>query len=285
MTQSTKMSDAYSHSSVTGQVAVVTGGAQGIGEATARLLAARGAAGIALVDRRREKGEAVAASLNDAGTKTIFIETDLAIHEQVMRVIPAVDAAFGRVDILCNIAGLTDRGTLLETDLELFDRMFAINLRAPFFLMQDTAKVMKREGRGGAIVNISSVNAHVGGPNLAAYSASKAGLLNLTKNTANALNMDRIRCNVVLPGWVDTPGEHETLKKFHDAPDNWLEAAEASRPFGKLLKADDVARMIAFLASPESAPMTGAVIDYEQTVFGGHLPIKTAYPKMGGIED
>ena len=279
------MSDAYSHSSVAGQVAVVTGGAQGIGEATARLLAARGAAGVVLVDRRRDKGEAVAASLNEAGTKTIFIETDLAIHDQVKRVIPAVDAAFGRVDIVCNIAGLTDRGTLLDTDLELFDRMFAINVRAPFFLLQDAVAVMKREGRGGSVVNISSVNAHVGGPNLAAYSASKAAIVNLTKNTANAFNMDRIRANAVLPGWVDTPGEHETLKKFHDAPDNWLEAAEKSRPFGKLLKADDVARMIVFLASPESAPMTGSVIDYEQAVFGGHLPIKTAYPRMGGIED
>ncbi len=125
------MSDAYSHSSVAGQVAVVTGGAQGIGEATARLLAARGAAGIAIVDRRKDKGEAVAASLNEAGTRTIFVETDLAIHEQVKRVIPVVDAAFGRVDIVCNIAGLTDRGTLLDTDLELFDKMFAINVRAP----------------------------------------------------------------------------------------------------------------------------------------------------------
>ena len=229
------MSDAYSHSSVTGQVAVVTGGAQGIGEATARLLAARGAAGIAIVDRRKDKGEAVARSLNEAGTRTIFIETDLAIHDQVKRVIPAVDAAFGRIDIVCNIAGLTDRGTLLDTDLALFDTMFAINVRAPFFLLQDAVKIMQREGRGGSIVNISSVNAHVGGPNLAAYSASKAAILNLTKNTANAFNMDRIRANVVLPGWVDTPGEHETLKKFHDAPDNWLEAAEKSRPFGKLL--------------------------------------------------
>jgi NAD(P)-dependent dehydrogenase (short-subunit alcohol dehydrogenase family) len=279
------MSDAYSHSSVAGQVAVVTGGAQGIGEATARLLAARGAAGVVLVDRRRDKGEAVAKSLSEAGTKTLFIEADLAVHAEVQRVIPAVDAAFGRVDIVCNIAGLTDRGTLLDTDLELFDKMFAINVRAPFFLLQDAVKIMQREKRGGSIVNISSVNAHVGGPNLAAYSASKAAILNLTKNTANAFNMDRIRANVVLPGWVDTPGEHETLKKFHDAPDNWLEAAEASRPFGKLLKSDDVARMIAFLASPESAPMTGSVIDYEQAVFGGHLPIKTAYPKMGGIED
>lgn len=279
------MSDAYSHSSVAGKVAVVTGGAQGIGEATARLLAARGARGIVLVDRRKEKGEAVAASLNEAGTKAIFVETDLAVHEQVQRVIPAADAAFGQVDILCNIAGLTDRGTLLDTDLELFDRMFAINLRAPFFLMQDAVRLMQRDKLEGTIVNMLSVNAHVGGQNLAAYSASKAGLTNLTKNTANAHNLDRIRVNGILLGWADTPGEHETLKKFHGAGDDWLEKAEASRPFGKLLKPDDIARMVAFLASPESSPMTGSVIDYEQTVFGGHLPLKPAYPNRGGGAD
>jgi len=276
------MSDAYSHSSVTGKVAVVTGGAQGIGEATARLLAARGAAGIVLVDRRKAQGEAVAAALGDAGTRAIFVEADLADHEQVQRVVPAADAAFGRVDILCNIAGLTDRGTLLDTDLELFERMFAVNIRAPFFLMQDAVKLMRRDGIEGTIVNMLSVNAHVGGPNLAAYSASKAALLNLTRNTANAHNLDRIRVNGILLGWADTPGEHETLRKFHGAGDDWLEKAEASRPFGKLLKPDDIARMVAFLASPESSPMTGAVIDYEQTVFGGHLPLKPAYPSADG---
>lgn len=276
------MSDAYSHSSVAGKVAVITGGAQGIGEAVARLLAARGAKGVVLVDRQKAKGEAVAASLTELGTRTIFVETDLADHEQVKRVIPAVDAAFGQVDVLCNIAGLTDRGTLLDTDLALFDRMFAVNIRAPFFLMQDAVKLMRRDKIEGTIVNMLSVNAHVGGQNLAAYSASKAALLNLTKNTANAHNLDRIRANGILLGWADTPGEHETLRKFHGAGDDWLEKAEASRPFGKLLKPEDIARMVAFLASPESSPMTGSVIDYEQTVFGGNLPLKPAYPNRGG---
>jgi NAD(P)-dependent dehydrogenase (short-subunit alcohol dehydrogenase family) len=276
------MSDAYSHSSVAGKVAVITGGAQGIGEAVARLLAARGAKGIVLVDRQKAKGEAVAASLTELGTKAIFVETDLADHEQVKRVIPAADAAFGQVDVLCNIAGLTDRGTLLDTDLALFDRMFAVNIRAPFFLMQDAVKLMRRDKIEGTIVNMLSVNAHVGGQNLAAYSASKAALLNLTKNTANAHNLDRIRSNGILLGWADTPGEHETLRKFHGAGDDWLEKAEASRPFGKLLKPEDIARMVAFLASPESSPMTSSVIDYEQTVFGGNLPLKPAYPNRGG---
>jgi NAD(P)-dependent dehydrogenase (short-subunit alcohol dehydrogenase family) len=272
------MSDSQA-SQFSGKIAVVTGGAQGIGEATARLLAARGAAGVALVDRQVERGEAVAKSISEAGTKAIFVEADLADHDAVGRVMPAVDAAFGRVDVLANVAGLTDRGTILDTDLTLFDRMFAINVRAPFFLMQDAIKLMQRERALGTIVNVLSVNAYVGGPNLAAYSASKGALLTLTKNTASAVNAMRIRVNGVMPGWVDTPGEHATLKRFHGAQEGWLEEAEKLRPFGQLLKSDGVARVIAFLAGPESAPMTGSILDYEQTVFGGYSgSALTGYP-------
>lgn len=269
------MSDPYSSSSLAGKIAVVTGAAQGIGEATARLFVARGAAGVVLVDRNGEKGRAVADSIGD---KALFVETDLANPEAVARVMPAADKRFGRVDILANIAGLTDRGTIFDTDLALFDAMFAVNVRAPFFLTQDALKLMQRDRIEGTIVNILSVNAHVGSPLLAAYSASKGALQTLTKNVANGVNQLRIRCNGILLGWVDTPGEHVTLKKYHDAADNWLEVAEAARPFGRLLKPEDVARQVAYLASDESAPMTGAVLDYEQTVFGGGGGGPSAYP-------
>lgn len=270
------MSDAYSSSSLEGKIAVVTGAAQGIGEATARLFIARGAAGVVLVDRNAEKGRAVAASIGD---KALFVETDLADPAAVAKVMPAADERFGRVDILANVAGMTDRGSIFDTDLALFDTMFAINVRAPFFLTQDALKLMQREGNGGAIVNILSVNAYVGGPQLAAYSASKGALQTLTKNVANAVNRMRIRCNGILLGWVDTPGEHVILKKYHDAEDNWLETAEAARPFGRLLKPEDVARVIGFLASDESFPMTGATVDFEQSVFGGGGGGPSAYPQ------
>jgi NAD(P)-dependent dehydrogenase (short-subunit alcohol dehydrogenase family) len=252
-----------------GKIGLVTGGAQGIGEAVARRLAAEGASGVALVDRRRDKGEAVAASLTAAGTPAIFIHADLTEAAEVATIVPAVDKAFGRLDFVANVAGLTDRGSILDTDLTLFDRMFAVNVRAPFFIMQDAIKLMQRERIEGAIVNVSSVNAHVGAPQLAAYSASKAALVNLSKNTANSVNGLRIRVNCILPGWVDTPGEHETLTRWHDAPADWLEQAEKGRPFGRLLKADDIARGIIFLGGPASYPMTGSVLDFEQTVFGG----------------
>jgi NAD(P)-dependent dehydrogenase (short-subunit alcohol dehydrogenase family) len=248
-----------------GKIALVTGAAQGIGEATARLLAERGIAGLILTDRNRDKGEAVASTI---GVPAKFVPADLADLDAVRTLVPAAEAAFGRLDILCNIAGNTERGTILDTDPVLYDRIMAINLRAPFFLMQDAAKLMRRRKIEGAIVNISSVNAHGGGTNLSPYSASKAALINLTRNTAAALGPDRIRVNCVLPGWVDTPGETETRKRFHNAPDDWVAQVEKTRPFGRLLKSDDIARAIVFLASSEAGLMTGAVLDYDQMVAG-----------------
>jgi NAD(P)-dependent dehydrogenase (short-subunit alcohol dehydrogenase family) len=255
--------DEVAHSRLTGKVAIITGAAQGIGEATARLFAARGIKGLMLTDRQEGKLKAVADSL---GAK--YFVADLSDPTQVDRIVPAADAAFGRVDILVNVAGLTDRGTVWNTDVALWDRMFAINVRAPFFLMQAAARVMKRERSGGAMVNIASINVHGGASFLTPYSASKAALAVLTKNVAHSLLPERIRVNALNPGWVDTPGEDTTLRKFHDAQDDWREVGGATRPFGRLISAEEVARAIAFLASDESGLMTGTAIDYDQLVMG-----------------
>ena len=262
------MSDSFDHARLGGKIAVVTGAAQGIGEATARLLAARGVAGLLLTDRNAEAGRAVAASILASGTPAEFVAAELSRMDEVARVVPAADARFGRVDILANVAGLTDRGTVWDTTPELWDRMFAINVRAPFFLMQAALKVMDREDIAGAMVNIISVNAHGGASFLTPYSASKGALATLTKNFAHSVANRRIRVNGLNIGWVDTPGEHATLKRFHGAADNWLEAAEASRPFGRLLKPDEIARAVAYLASDESGLMTGSLIDFDQVVQG-----------------
>ncbi|MEO8667335.1 MAG: SDR family oxidoreductase [Bauldia sp.] len=251
-----------------GKVVIVTGGTQGLGEATARLFAARGAAGLAIVGRNARRGKAIAAELTKAGTKTRYVQADLAIIEDVRKIVAEVDKAFGRVDVLVNVAGVSDRGTILDTSPELFDRLFAINVRAPFFLIQDAARVMRREKTAGSIVNILSMSSHGGQPFVCAYSSTKGALLTLTKNAAFSLMPDHIRINGLNIGWMDTPGEHAIMMRYHTTDPKWLGEAEKQQPFGRLVKPEEVARAIAFLASDESGMMTGSIVDFDQQVVG-----------------
>ncbi|PZU93657.1 MAG: short-chain dehydrogenase [Chelatococcus sp.] len=253
-----------------GKAAIVTGASQGLGEAIAREFAARGARMLLLTGRHRERGEAVAASLSADGCQARFHPVDLADPDAVRGVVPAAEAAFGRVDILVNAAGDTDRGTIFDTSPALYERIMAVNLRAPFFLIQDAAEAMRRLGIEGAIVNIQSMSAHGGQPFLAAYSISKAGLAALTKNAAHGLLKHRIRVNGLNIGWMATPGEDAIMRLRHGAQDGWLAQAEASQPFGRLIDPREVARAVAYLASAESGLMTGANIDFDQTVLGAH---------------
>ncbi len=254
-----------------GKIAVVTGGTQGLGAAVARLFAERGAAGIVICGRNAVRGEAVAAAVNDeTGCDVRFVRADLAKVEACRKVIAAADAAFGRLDILVNAAAITDRGTILDTTPELFDAMFAINARAPFFLMQDAAKLMRREGIAGTMVNIASMSAKAGQPFIAAYCASKGALATMTRNTAYALMRDRIRVNGLNLGWMASDGEDRIQREYHGAPADWLEAAAAKQPFGRLIDPREAARAVAFLASGESGLMTGSMVDYDQSIWGAY---------------
>jgi len=255
---------------VAGKVAIVTGGTQGLGEAIARMFAARGAAGIVICGRNAKKGKAVAADIATNATKVRFVQADLSKVEDCRKVVAEADKAFGRVDTLVNVAATTDRGTILDTSAELFDAMFAINARAPFFLIQDAAKVMRREKIAGTVVNIQSMSAHGGQPFLAAYSVSKGALATLTRNAAYGLLKHRIRVNGLNIGWMATPGEDAIMKLRHDAKDGWLEEANASQPFGRLIDPREVAKAVAYLASAESGLMTGSNIDFDQTILGAH---------------
>ncbi len=251
-----------------GKVAIVTGGTQGLGEAIARLFAARGARGLVICGRNAKNGIAVAADLGKQGAKTEFVQADLADLAQARAVVAAADRAFGRVDILVNAAGMSDRGTMLDSSPELFDRMMAVNLRSPFFLIQDAANIMKREKIEGAVVNIQSMSAHGGQPFLSAYSVSKGALATLTKNAAFSLMPWRIRVNGLNLGWMKTPGEDRVMRTAHGAKDGWLQKAEAEQPFGRLLDPREAARAVAFLASDESGMMTGVNVDFDQSVLG-----------------
>lgn len=251
-----------------GKIAVVTGGTQGLGEATARLLAARGAPGVVICGRKAEQGERVARELEETGAEARFVQADLGQMDDVRKVMAETDRAFGRVDVLVNVAALTDRGTILDTSPELFDRMFAVNVRAPFFLIQDAATIMRREGIAGAIANVLSMSGHGGQPFISAYCGSKGALATLTKNIAFSLMRDRIRVNGLNIGWMNTPGEDQIQKRYHGAEDGWLDRAKAAQPFGRLLEPAEVATALAFLVSDASGMMTGSIVDFDQSVLG-----------------
>jgi len=251
-----------------GKIAVVTGGTQGLGETIARRFAAEGAAGLVICGRNEARGAKVAAELSAAGTPTQYVPADLGLVEDCRRVIAAADSAFGTLHSLINAAAITDRGTILDTSPELFDSMFAVNVRAPFFLMQDAAKLMRRDKVAGSIVNIQSMSAHGGQSFISAYCASKGALSVLTKNVAFSLMPDHIRVNGLNIGWMDSPGEARIQTQYHNAPADWLAQAEARQPFGRLIKPAEVARSVVYLASDESGLMTGSVIDFDQQVIG-----------------
>ena len=269
-----------STSSMNGKVLLLSGASRGVGECVARLAVERGAAGLALVGRDTKTGDKLASELTSLGTKTIFITGDLAGADEPKRIVKIVDETFGVVHGLLNSAAETSRGSVWNTTPEMFDTMMAVNVRAPFMLIQECAKIMKREGVAGSIVNIGSVTGYGGDVNLTHYAISKGALHTLTRNCAYSLMRDRVRVNLLNPGWMDTPTEDATQRKWHNAQDGWLEKAERDQPMGRLIKPDELARSIMFLLSDESGLMTGAVIDFDQSVVGAGSPSK---PKVGEV--
>ena len=252
------------------KVVVVTGSTQGSGAETAKLFAYRGAKGITICGRKEKEGNNIKEEIEKIGSECIFVKADLFEEKDCRNIIESTDKSFGKVHCLVNVAGFTERGTILSTTMDNYENCFNVNTKAPFILMQDSIKIMIRENIKGNIVNVLSMAAHSGMPFLAAYSASKAALANMTKNTANSVAGHNIRVNALNIGWTDTPGENVIQKKFHHGGDDWLEKAEKKTPFKRLTKAIDVARASAYLCSEESGLVTGSIIDYDQSVFGWH---------------
>jgi NAD(P)-dependent dehydrogenase (short-subunit alcohol dehydrogenase family) len=262
------MAAAETAGQLAGKIAAITGGTQGLGEAIARLFAARGAAGLAICGRNVERGERIASEISGAGCPTEFVRADLERMDECRNFIDSAQASFGRLDILVNCAAATDRGTIESTTEELWDKLFTSNVKSQFFLIQRAVEVMRRHRTSGAIANIGTMTAHGGPPKLIAYSASKGALMTMTRALANALRRDRIRVNTLNIGWTNTPREHIVQTEADGQPENWLELASRNQPFGRLIEPLEVARAIAFLCSDESGLMTGAVIDYDQNVVG-----------------
>jgi NAD(P)-dependent dehydrogenase (short-subunit alcohol dehydrogenase family) len=255
---------------LTNKIVLVTGGTQGVGLAVAEAAAREGATGVAIVGRNAQKAERAAESLSKHGAKALAVIADLAKPGEAERAVAETVAEFGRVDCVVNAAGLTTRGSITGTDRELFDEHLAVNLVAPFMVMQQAALNMQKRGEPGTMVNIITMSSHGGQPFLAPYAASKAGLAAATKNAAHALRFDRIRINGLNIGWTATEGEADIQKRFHDASDNWLEEAESAQPMGQLGRPDEIADAVVFLLSSRSGVVTGSVIDWDQQVVGAY---------------
>src|SRR5579863_5312027 len=261
--------------SLADKVAIVTGGSQGLGEAIARLFAERGASGLVICGRNEKNGKRVAAEIEAAGCPAFFVKADLGHVADCRKVVAEAGRRFKRVDVLVNAAALTDRGNIFDTTEERFNEIFNVNVRAPFFLIQETAKIMRREKIQGSIINIQSMSAHGGQPFISAYCSSKGALATLTRNVAHSLIKFRIRVNGLNIGWMATVGEDRIQKTYHGAKDDWLAEAVKSRPFGRLIDPKEVARACAYLASDESGLMTGSNIDFDQTIVGvGDPPLE-----------
>jgi NAD(P)-dependent dehydrogenase (short-subunit alcohol dehydrogenase family) len=271
------MSDPFAAQRLDGKVVVVTGSTQGLGAAIATRVAQLGAAGLVVTGRDRERGERVSDELG-----ALFVPGDLAREEDCRALIAACAERFGRLDGLVNAAGLSTRGTLDDTSVALWDLLFAVNVRAPFILTQEAARLM-RAGGGGSVVNIITMASHGGEPVLMAYAASKGALATLTRNLGYSLQHDRIRVNGLNIGWTATEGEHG-VQTGVGQPADWLAEADTGRPLGRLLRPDDIAPMVTYLLSDAARMVTGSVVDFDQTVLGPYGEHITPYPadSVGG---
>merc|ERR1719272_1104135 len=234
-----------------GKIIVVSGGTQGCAE------------GIVICGRQADKGAAVAAAIEEIGSQALYVKADLTDADQAKAVIAAADEKFGRIDGLVNCAAVAARGDWYDVPVEDIDWLLKLNFRAPFLLTQAAANIMRREGKGGSVVNVGSINSHGGQSNLPVYSCTKAALTAMTKHAAWALRRERIRSNYLAVGWMFTPAEDALMQK-EGAGADWIEKADANHPYGRLLRPVDIAKMAIHLLSDDAIMQSGAVIDLHE---------------------
>jgi NAD(P)-dependent dehydrogenase (short-subunit alcohol dehydrogenase family) len=247
------------------KVAVVSGGASGIGKACARLLSSIDAK-IAILDVDVERGKESAKEINDSGGKALFVECDVARDESCKQAIEQTVDTFGRLDILVNAAGIIIRASVLETSEIDWDKVLAINLKSVYLLSKYAIPQMIKVGEG-AIINLSSGWGLVGGKRAVAYCASKGGVVLLTKAMALDHGFQNIRVNCICPGDTDTPMLQSEAFELGVAYEQFVKDSADERPLGRIGTPMDIAQAVLFLASDASAFITGTVL----VVDGGAL--------------
>ena len=238
-----------------GRVAAVTGAAEGMGREIANLLAGSGAS-VAILDRNSGGAAEVVRAIGHWGGRALAVGMDLADEKSIVAAIQEVAQRFGGIDILVNCAGIQNRQLLTETSTELWDLVQSINSRGLFVCVREAARLMRAAGRGGRIVNISSMGSiHPIMPGLAAYNASKAAVNALTRSAALELSGDGITVNAILPGAVATAG---AAKAPGPAPSGRVVAGLP--PLGRLATPTDIAAAVLFLAGNGAAAITGQTL-------------------------
>lgn len=245
------------------QIAVVTGGGQGIGRSVARAFAAEGAT-VVIADMDEEAGRENEAYIREAGGNAVFIRTDVAQEEEVKALFSQIQIEYGRVDILVNNAGIGAGGSIFTRSMAEWDRVLAVNLRGPYMCARYAGEMMAK-AQQGVILNISSTRALMSEADTEPYSASKGGLLALTHSLAVSLGRYGIRVNCICPGWIEV----SAYKKKAAAKMPVLsERDHKQHPAGRVGKPEDIAAACIFLAQGEAGFITGAnlVVDGGMTV-------------------
>ncbi|MDQ8039843.1 MAG: oxidoreductase [Rickettsiella sp.] len=243
------------------KVILITGSTNGIGAATARYCVAQGAK-VMIHGRKEDRAKKLVAELGVSSSH--YLIADLSDESSYAHLVRTTIEKFGRLDGLVNNAGIYPRNNIDSATLKCCEKIMRINFYAPLLLCKEAVGVFRAQGKGGAIVNIGSMNAYCGQPDLLIYSASKGALMTMTRNLGDSLGTDRIRVNQLNVGWTPTDNEI-ALKRNEGLPDNWQEKIpKVYAPSGRLLSPENVAAHVVFWLSDQSAPVTAAVYEVEQ---------------------
>ena len=253
---------------LTGKVAIVTGGAAGIGFAISYRLAEAGAS-VLIVDVNDEKAQQASQKLNSYGYRTSSLRCDVSCEEEVRSMVKTAAKKMSGINILVNNAGIYPRIPLAQMTGDDFEKVVSVNLKGTFLCSREVSRQMVEQGRGGCIINITSIDAiHPSSEGLSAYDASKGGVLTLTKSMALELGRHDIRINAIAPGGILTEGVRSTLAEQSAAQGKaQLKAFMAHILLGRMGEADDIGRVALFLASDLASYMTGSLV----VVDGGYL--------------